>query len=63
MTVGAGTTRAGLTVSDIVPVPVPLRVSVTVKVTVNGDPVVEVGVQMMEARFELAHPGGRLVQE
>jgi hypothetical protein len=63
LAVGAGTVSAGLTVSDIDALPVPARESVTVRVTLNGDPLEEVGVQLMEAEFELTHPGGRLVQE
>ncbi len=35
--------------------------SVTVKVTVNGDPVVSVGVQLIEAKFDDVHPSGRFV--
>jgi hypothetical protein len=37
--------------------------SVTVRVTVKGEPVVEDGVQPMEAAFELLQPPGRPDQE
>jgi hypothetical protein len=54
-------TKAGSTVrlNDAVAVfPLP---SVTVNVTVNGDPVVAVGVQLIDGEFELLHPVGRFV--
>jgi len=35
--------------------------SVTVNVTVNGDPVVSLGVQMIELEFDDVHPSGRFV--
>jgi hypothetical protein len=35
--------------------------SVTVSVTVNGDPVAAVGVQLIDGEFELLHPVGRFV--
>ena len=34
---------------------------VTVRVTVNGDPVVSVGVQMIELEFDDVHPSGKFV--
>jgi hypothetical protein len=67
-------TSTGFTVADTVPAdslgstakendavavfPFP---SVTVKVTVNGDPVVSVGVQLIEAKFDDVQPSGRSV--
>ena len=50
-----------LTVSVRVETEVPLFESVTVRVTVKGDPVTEVGVQLIEAELALVHPGGRFV--
>ena len=61
-TVGVGTSRAGLTVRVNVVVAVFPFLSVTVRVTVKGDPVVSVGVQLIEGEFELLHPSGRFVQ-
>jgi hypothetical protein len=52
---------AGSTVRDRMAVAVPLTESVTVSVTVNGEPVEDVGVQLIEGEFEEEHPGGRLV--
>jgi len=59
VTVGTGTTSAKLTVNEIVAVAVLPFPSVTVRVTVSGEPVVAVDVQLMEAAFELKHPVGR----
>jgi hypothetical protein len=53
--------NAESTVSMYVAVAVFPFPSVTVKVTVNGDPVVSVGVQMIEPESELLHPSGRPV--
>ncbi len=53
--------NAGSTVNAYVAVAVFPFPSVTVKVTVNGDPVVSLGVQMIEPESELLHPSGRFV--
>jgi len=53
---------AGSTVKDSVALPVPPLASVTVRVTVNGDPVEEVGVQLNDVPEPL-HPVGRPDQE
>jgi 2',3'-cyclic-nucleotide 2'-phosphodiesterase (5'-nucleotidase family) len=53
--------RAESTVKDIVAVAVLPFPSVTVRVTVSGDPVVAVGVQVIVAEFEVVHPVGRCV--
>jgi len=55
------TVSAELTVSASVALAVIPFPSVTVRVTVNGEPVVAVGVQLIEAEFELLHPAGRFV--
>ncbi len=52
---------AGSTVNIYVVLAVFPFPSVTVKVTVNGDPVVSLGVQMIEPESELLHPSGRFV--
>jgi tetrahydrodipicolinate N-succinyltransferase len=52
---------AGSTVRESVADAIPLTESVTVRVTVNGEPVDDVGVQLIDAEFEEEHPGGRLV--
>jgi hypothetical protein len=56
-----GTVSAGLTVSVNDAVAVLPFESVTVRVTVNGEPVVAEGVQLMEAAFVVLHPVGRFV--
>jgi hypothetical protein len=53
--------NAGSTNSVNVAVAVFPSPSVTVNVTVNGDPVVAVGVQLIDDEFELLHPVGRFV--
>jgi hypothetical protein len=53
---------AALTVRESVAVAVLPFPSVTVRVTVKGEPVLAVGVQLMETALELLHPGGRWVQ-
>jgi hypothetical protein len=55
--------RAGSTPSDSVAVAVLLFPSVTVSVTVKGDPVIDDGVQLIEAELALEHPLGRLDQK
>lgn len=50
-----------LTASESVAVAVLALASVTVRVTVKGDPAESVGVQVMEAEFEVEHPSGRFV--
>jgi hypothetical protein len=52
---------AGSTVNRYVAVAVSPFPSVTVRVTVNGDPVVSVGVQMIELEFDDVHPSGKFV--
>jgi len=53
---------AVLTVREIVAVAVLLVPSFTVRVTVNGEPVALVGVQLIDGELAEEHPGGRLVQ-
>ena len=55
------TVGSAVTVSVNDAVAVLLFPSFTVRVTVNGEPVVAVGVQLIEARFELLQPIGRFV--
>jgi hypothetical protein len=59
---GAAVT-AGSTVRERVAVAVSPFPSLTVRVTMNGDPLAEVGVQEIEAEFEVLQPDGRPVQE
>ena len=59
---GAAVT-AGSTVSERVAVAVLLFPSVTVRVTAKGEPLAELGAQLMETEFEVLQPGGRPVQE
>lgn len=52
-----------LTVNMKLSIAVAMVESVAVIVTVNGDPIVEFGVQLIEFELELLHPGGSPVHE
>jgi hypothetical protein len=56
LTVGSAVTVNVNVAVAVFPLP-----SVTVSVTVNGDPVVAVGVQLIDGESELLHPVGRFV--
>jgi len=51
----------GFTANVKVAIAVLMLESVTVRVTVSGDPVVAVGVQVIEGELDVEHPFGRLV--